>query len=369
MRAVVIPLVVVVGLGLTACASEEGGYQEPLAAKTKSVVRAAVDDLETRPVLEFEGALDELTGGGESAVIKTEVVETGDAYTTAEIGGHEIKLMTVDGVYYVSAPEEFWEDQGVDSSHAKKIDGEWTQVDPEVWFDLGLLTAEQYAAALEEAVTDAGVLDTELPEPADYNGVEAYAIPVGESGTVYISVAEPHTVLGVEGVEVTIDNSTLVLDSDVAGIDAEQVEKLLEKLTDAVKDMKEIFDDGADLQLSEDPSSFTCSNSTFTCEHSVSVTASFRGKYLLADKVKLKMKVTMDGGSIGTKKCDDSATVDLGESASLKCTATFNPPADGVPYDILSTHTITGVTTYKPDVDAITEKLAEDFESILGEFG
>jgi hypothetical protein len=365
MRRVALSMLMIAGLTLSSCALGQSGTLVDASEVTPGIVGIALDDLVKRPVLEYEGAIDNLTGTGEPATITVDTAESGTSYGTATIGDHEVTLLSVDGVYYVNAPKDFWTDQGVDKAHAKKIAGEWTQVDPGTWFDPGAkLTARQYADALEAAIKDAGVLNEALPEPVDFNGTQAYPLPV-DKGIVYISVAEPHAVLGVVDVGIEIDGDSVDVTVQVAGIDADRVEELYEDIGKAVDDLGTIYDNGADLELSESGGDFDCDNSSFKCSISVEVTPSLAGEYHVADKVKVTFKAEADGGALGTKKCDDSDTVDIGDTAKLKCTVNFSVPADGVSYNIYPDWTVTGEATFTPDTDEIAKKLDDDVEAIL----
>lgn len=372
MRKLALSLVSVAMISLSACAAPETASLDDPADDTPGIISDALKDLGDRPVLEFEGAVDKITGSGDATSMTADVLENGTSYGTADVDGHEIKMMRVDKVYYVSGPKSFWIAQGIDEAYAKKIDGKWTQVDPEKWFNPGvLLTPAQYTKALEDAIEQAGTTDNALPETEKLDGVEVHKTPVGD-GFVYITAEEPHRIVKIEDVAVSVktegsESFDLTLNTAVSSIDNDAVEALLTKFKKAVKDISSVYDNGADLKLSESDQKFDCDNSSFKCKFSVKVDTNLNGEYHVADEVKVTLKAKADGGKLGTKKCDKSKTVDVDKAATLSCGVSFSVPADGVQYDIKPDWSVTGVASFHPDTKKISKKLEEDFEKILDE--
>lgn len=353
-------------LALAGCSPAAGTFWEPW-VETNQVVDEAMAALGGTPILEYEGEIGSLTGLVEPATLELTVTDTGTSYGSAEADGSDVEIMTIDGDLYVLADADFWITQGASESHAKDVAGSWVQVDPAGWFDISaFLTPAEYANLVTQALEESGSLDIALPEPEDYQGTPAYKFPVGE-GYVYVTVEPPHTVLAIVDVPVGSpdDPTGLVISTDPSTANESTAEDLLEKLLDAMKKLATIYGDEASLLLSETDADFKCSNSTFSCDLSVTVSAETTGTFQKAEKASVDMKASIDGGKLGTKKCSDKATIKIGKSKTLKCTVSFSVPADGVEYSIEPSWTVTGVAEFEPDVEAITEAVMEELEGLF----
>ncbi|MFD0557250.1 hypothetical protein FB566_2508 [Stackebrandtia endophytica] len=353
-----------VALSLAGCAAPVGAFINP-GDETQAVVGPALDELSQQPVLGYDGSIPDLAGTGAVAQIDLDVTQDGTAHGTGSVADSEIEIAHLQEALLISGPKGFWSDYvGVDSAYAKKIDGKWTQLDPTLGLNPAtVLAPAEYAKVLRYAMEDAQTLDVALPEPEDRDGSQVYPLAVGE-GFVYVTVEAPHTVVAVTDVVVELDAGPADLSVTVA--DAGYVETFQGRFVDAVDGMSTIYDNGVDLAVDESDIEFDCNSSDFSCKLSLKAKGQLSANYHLADRVKFTMKAEVKGGSLGTKKCDDSSTADLGKNAKLSCTVKFTPSVGE--YSIEPTWLTTGVATHKPDIEEWSKSLVEEFGTILSTY-
>lgn len=351
--------------GLAGCSVASGSFVEPGQA-TQAVALPALDDLMQRPVLNYQGTVDNLAGTGASADIAIDVTQTGTFIGRAEIGGVAADLVGVQEAFLVQAPEKFWTAYGVTSGYAGKIDGKWAQIDPDVSINPAVeLTPVVYAEALNAAMEQAQTLEVALPEAIDRDGVSVYPLVVGE-GAVYMSTEEPHTVVAVQDVAIELPSGPVTLSVEVAGVDRTYAEFVQEGLVAAVEGMSTVYDNGVSLLLTETNQDFKCDSSDFSCKVSTKVTPQFSSGYNLADRVKITLKATIDGGSLGKKKCDKDKTGDVDDTVSMSCTVKFTPTTGE--FTIEPDWTVSGVASFKPDTDEWAQAVTDEFAGVLAEY-
>jgi|GEM_PF-4414948 len=350
-----------VALSLAGCAAPTGTFTNPGDA-TQAVVGPALDELSQHAVLGYDGSISDLAGTGAAVQVDLDVTRDGTVHGQGTVAGIELEIAHLQEALLISGSKDFWSDYlGVDSGYAKKIDGKWTQVDPTRGLNPAReLTPAEYAKVLRYAMEDAQTLSVALPEPEDRDGRDVYPLAVAD-GFVYVTVEAPHTVVAVTDVAVELETGSADLSVTVA--DAAYVESFQGRVIDAVDGMSTIYDNGVDLGVDESDIEFDCNSSNFSCKLSLKAVGQLSANYHLADRVKFTMKAEVNGGGLGTKKCDDSKSADLGETAKLSCTVKFTPSVGE--YSIEPTWSTIGVASHKPDTEEWTTLLIDEFDTIL----
>lgn len=357
-------LALTAALVLTACTpAAELVDPAPMSAEQAAALRAGVENLGKVPALSYEGVQNSITNDFEDADVSWRVTAGGTAYGTAAAGGRQADLMSVDGLVFVLAREEFWLSGEYPQYGAEGIDG-WARVYDQGWIDPArFLIPAVYATALGEAMEDDHVFDRPLPLAVDAGGVKAHPIPVGD-GTVY--VGEDGAILRVEGVAVTgIDGTGVDFTGDVAPLDHAAVEQTRGDVLAGIAWVGEVRwfdnifsdldDDGVDLECdSRGMCTLKTKATLHVAEEEKGVDFAFR--------VGFEARAWVEEDNEG--ECTQAKTVDAGESVTLSCKARVNLTDGGDTWISGEGHAQMAYALYRADVAGLTAKAAAEFDRI-----
>lgn len=347
------------------CGTGLGPMDFPKGQST-ALVDGALSELEDHPFLSFTGEVDDFAGG-RGAKVSIGISETGMMYGTAKVGDTKLRLLSVDGKYFVNAGTAFWKGLDHDEDAAKRLGGDWSPVDPKEFFDPGsVLATKEYAAALKSALRTVKAADSWRQEPTDKYGDRCYPIEVRD-GTMCVSVDKPHRITHLDDVPVTYKagkgEHTAALDLELGSIDADAVKSWAKDLRAAVKDLSPVYAyGGVSMAMSSD--GFVCSGTTctFTAVMGVEDLPKFQ---TVAKKVKVGFTGVATTGSGQSESCTANVTVKVGTSEVAQCSVTFSL-RPGESQSVSAEYRTTGLMTFKPDTGDLGKQVNKDVEKLLG---
>lgn len=358
-------LATVLALLLAGCGSGPSPISFPKGQSDK-LVTGALSELEDHPFLSFTGEVDDFVDG-DSAGVDIGITEAGLMYGTAKVGESKMKLLSVDGKYFVNADKDFWKGYGDnDSEAAKVLGGDWSPVDPKEWFDPGsVLATKEYVSALKSALRDVKAADSWRPEPTKKYGDECHPFEV-RSGTMCVSVDKPHRITFLDDVTVShkagSGDQKATLDLELSGSGADAVKSWAKELRAAVKDLSPVYAYGG-VSMSTSSDGFSCAGTT--CVFNATMGLEDVPDYqAVTKKVKVGFKGVAETDSGKSESCTASVTVKVGKSKNASCSVTFNL-GPGESQGVSARWQSTGLMTFKPDTGDLGKEVKKDVEKVL----
>ncbi|ADD43340.1 hypothetical protein [Stackebrandtia nassauensis] len=351
-------------LVLAGCGTGFGPIDFPKGQST-DLVDGALSELEKHPFLSFTGEVDDFVDGHD-ATVTIGISDAGLMYGTAKVGDAKLKLLSVDGKYFVNADTAFWKGYDHDEKQAKVLGGDWSPVDPKEFFDPGsVLATKMYVAALKSTLREVKAADSWRQEPTEKHGDRCYPLEVRD-GTMCVTVDKPHRIIHLDDVPVTYkagkSEHTAALDLELGALDTKAVKSWAKDLRAAVKDLSPVYAyGGVSMAMSSD--GFFCSGTT--CTFTALMGAEDLPKFqTVANKVKVGFKgvATTDSGQ--SQSCTATVTVKVGTSELADCSVTFSL-RPGESQSVSAEYQSTGLMTFKPDTRDLGKQVKKDVKKIL----
>lgn len=387
------------------------------------ILEASLDELATWPAVQVDGQ----AAQGEEDPWETNltVADGGAVHGTLNQEGSEVEVMEAEQRLFLAADETYWLSEGAFAVDSDTYQDHWVHV-PDDFLGANpreVFQPELLSQLLGERAPEEG---TEEPVEDDVDGVEAYRISV-DGGDVWVSAAEPHEMLrlqisdlagqdqageadpengaenGTEDAEpedgdadeanAPADNEaddeagaggddeagTEEGDADGAAGDgatwrtdvtfdqpeADAVAEFYDTLVTEAEELTGARDNRADVGWSD-------ADLDMDCETGGSCTVSGTAENQASDgPTRVRMDVTVDNPDLGDETCNDTESVDAGESADLSCAVDFDLSPTSAPqsYEVeadaeLSTRALSGEA-----VDDTVELLEEQRAATLDHFG
>lgn len=379
-REVVVVLVLLVVGAVSACQTAVPGVPTASADRFDAAARnafdVAADELAKAPAVRYIGKLDASASGASS--LNLTVLRTKQAVGTAKVRNTSFRVVAIGDKLAARATAKGWKSLGVEPGDAPEYAKHYVVVKPN---DLGFdpqdaMTPAELATRLRKMVEEREGRDDSQQgdtghEPVTIvkseNGVQAYRIPLGGSAFVDVTVARPHRIVRISGVELVPGLST-VLDMKLRQVGKRDLKKAFDALSAALRKFHSAVVRVPDFELKQDASPLKCHESG-TCRVRTVVRNELEAGGMEVSDVSVEMRATLDGGQLGSEVCTDRATMKPNGKTTLTCSAKFKVPrvVDRVTYNIHAYMHIKGRAYYRPDVDALLDRLERDFDRLMAE--
>lgn len=367
----------VLALGLTGCSLDLshlapgglGSSPSPTPEDAAPLAKDAMATLAEAPAVAVQGQTAD--SGGKPRETTLTVSDAGATSGTIDVEGSEVKVMEADEQLFVKGDDAFWLGQSAFNPDSDSYADNWVRVNPDM---LGIDPQAVLAPAqLAEIIT--GMLPEKgkaVEEKLD--GKAVYRIDLGKKNKIWVSKGDPHTLLRMEIEEL----------APVEGGEGLTTRTQMNVSTPAKADIEKLYDDvGATVK--DDLGGSRDSRIEVQWDGQLDMKCQTGGKCSVTGKVKDngvssedeggKIQVRMDAkftnSSLGDKKCDDSATLEAGGTASLSCSVDYSLAASTNPQSyqidgegLLSTRGVSG-----KGKDALAKKVKEQRASTLEKAG
>jgi hypothetical protein len=347
----VLPLIV-----LGACDSTVAGQAGVAAAKpatTAQVAGQSLTDLGEAGALHVTGRLTTLAG--DKVTVDLRVAGTGEALGSLTVNGQRAKVVLLDKTPYLNGPAAFWAAvPGIPDAKSTVVANRWVSVPPAL---LGVQIEDLFSpSALAQVLGDGSAPTSQDPPQANRHqrvgGVDALAIDLS-AGTVFVTAAAPHKVIGAKlasvgssgpaaarDVELTVGDATAGLTAFYREVDGQAAE------LDAPVDLLTPVAEGAHRFAECGPAS---------CAVIVDLT----------NDAKVTVRVSVSANWIGDDKplgrCDtETGSVSPGQQISATCT--ISSPQWAAFYQ--NAHSVPGQHPYRAEWSAVSLATPPDRKAV-----
>lgn len=319
----------VAALGLAGCSIDlshlrPGGEDDEPAAEENEPVAAepllesALADLAEYPALVADGQIAESVGADVQDANLT-VADGGAADGTLRLNEVEAEVLQADDKLYVKAAESFWLDKGVFGPDFDDFDENWVRSNAT---QVGLNPSSSLTpAALAQIIEDIGV-EGEEAEEENLDGELTHKIDLaGERNQLWID-AETEQIKRIEIEELADADAEAgpQVRLDLAEADGTAVNELYDGLTTAAEDeLTGSRDARVEIGWSGSPE--------MDCEEGPACTWTGTVHDAGGDgvgTVNVRMDVTFSNDDIGDEECNDSGSLEAGDTLELSCGADYN---------------------------------------------
>lgn len=367
--------VMLVGCIVAGCQSDVAGTPtaaaDPFETAAKNAFDAAVEELAKRPAIRYRGDLEQT--GATAGSMDVTVMRTNQAVGTAKVDGATMRVVVLDGKLAASTGKEGWRKIGIKESQLAEFARNYVVVEPDaLGFDpREAMTPAKLAELLRGLVeqryhprTDS--VHRPVTRAKTDDGTEVYRIPVGD-GFVDVTVAEPHRIVLVSGIE-PVSGLSEWTDVELTDVGQQDLERAFDTLEKALAKFAEATVYVPGFELTHDPGKVNCTSSG-RCTVSVRVSNEIDARGNVVSDVSVRLRATVRGGPLGTRTCTDAGTMPPNRSTEMTCSVRFSLPAVSGPvsYQISARLHTLGRAVYRPDVEALRTQLQRDLLRLIAE--
>ncbi len=349
-----VAIAAVLAIGVSGCSIDlsnlrPGGgaetTQSPEPAEAGPLLDEALTTLSESPAVTAQGEFGSSDGGDAKESTFT-VTDSGATTGTVQEGENEIQVMEGDNKLFIQAPEDYWLGQGSFNPDSDQYGDSWVRVN-DTSFGInpgGSLAPAELASALEQLSPA-----SQEATPENLDGTSAYAIDLeGEENRVWVTEEEPHQLLRIEIAELVPEEgeSGPRVRMNLSEPETADVEKVYDDLlTWADEEVGSSRD--ARLEFAWDGQlDMECETGG---ECTVSGTVSDQTTGEASGKVQVRMDATFENDELGEMECDDSTSLEAGDSADLSCSVNYDLEPSSSPQEyevggegVLSTRGLSG---------------------------
>ncbi|MCW2903920.1 MAG: hypothetical protein JWO67_6185 [Streptosporangiaceae bacterium] len=298
-------LLALAGVGVAVAVSGGDAKKNTSAGKkadsTAGQAGKAAQHLATVPALRYNGSF---SSGGSAMQAQISVTKAGSASGSVTVDGDKADLVAVDGSTYVKASRSFWRSHGGVTANPEDYADRWSRA-PASALDLDVEGVLSPSVLMRQ-------LQTATPQPAgakaDVNGAPAAKVTTSQ-GDYYVSTAEPHKVLRIQGA------GTKPYQFDVTELASAELGSLFTDLRDKVKNLTGAPDPGARFVPVGRLKFSNCGDGGCTVRYTVA-SVSLGGN----PSVRAVMKATINGSGRDLGSCTAGRNVASAKNVDLSCT-------------------------------------------------